>query len=175
MGLSIRDMFYRHKAAGMLDSRSVARALATAEKRFILISSFLFCAVFLPVSGITHGDIRMRVRQGVSFWGFFTFNTAIYSYIGQLFMCLVRGQGTAQILASIFIGINNFFSGLIVRPQQMTGLWAFTYWINPGHFVYEGLCMSVFSTDTRAVTVQEGSDYYGPLVCDDKLVDGVCQ
>ena len=76
--------------------------------------------MFLPVSGICHGDLRMRVRQGVSFWGFFTFNTAIYSYIGQLFMCLVRGQGTAQILASIFIGINNFFSGLIVRPQQMS-------------------------------------------------------
>ena len=35
-------------------------------------------------------------------------------------MCLVRGIGTAQVLASIFIGICNFFSGLIVRPQQMS-------------------------------------------------------
>jgi hypothetical protein len=63
---------------------------------------------------------RERVGESVAFWGFFTFNMAIYSYIGQLFMCLVRGPGTAQILASIFIGINNFFSGLIVRPQQMS-------------------------------------------------------
>jgi len=162
--LSIRDMFYRHKAAGMLDNGSVARALGTAEKRFILLSSFLFCAVFLPVSGICHGDLPSRVKQGVSFWGFFTFNTAIYSYIGQLFICLVRGQGTAQILASVFIGINNFFSGLIVRPQQMTGLWAFTYWINPGHFVYEGLCMSIFSSDNdRLVEVSTGSQYYCEL------------
>ena len=50
--LSIRDMYYRHKAAGMLGSSSVGRALATAEKRFILIASFLFCLVFIPVSGI---------------------------------------------------------------------------------------------------------------------------
>ena len=89
--------------------------------------------------------MRDKVRQAFGFWGFFTFNMAIYSYIGmflfdlrirhfvvnlsdlshhlsagQLFMCSVRGGGTAQILASVFIGINNFFSGLIVRPQQMS-------------------------------------------------------
>ena len=58
---------------------------------------------------------------------------------GQLFMCLVRGPATAQILCAMFIGTNNFFSGLIVRPQQMgEGLWLVTYWITPGHFVYEG-------------------------------------
>jgi hypothetical protein len=53
--LSIRDMFYRHKAAGMLGYSSVGRALATAEKRFIVIASLLFCVVFLPVSGILEG------------------------------------------------------------------------------------------------------------------------
>lgn len=168
--LSIRDMYYRHKAAGMLNSRSVGRALASAEKRFILISSVLFCGVFLPTSGIINSpDVPLgdRVKEGIAFWGFFTFNTAIYSYIGQLFICLVPGAGTAQILASVFIGINNFFSGLIVRPQQMTGFWQLTYWINPGHFVYEGLVMSVFYNDNRSVVVSEGSDYYIPLGCSD--------
>ncbi|MGK3751359.1 MAG: hypothetical protein ACI8RD_003660, partial [Bacillariaceae sp.] len=28
-------------------------------------------------------------------------------------------MATAQILCSVFIGLNNFFSGLIVRPQYM--------------------------------------------------------
>lgn len=119
-------------------------------------------------------------------------------------MCLVRGPGTAQILASCFIGINNFFSGLIVRPQQMSkiewyvsifscfvgeladnhliafifyaaGFWQITYWINPGHFVYEGLCMSMFRSDKRFVIVGEGSEYYLPLDCNSNLFDGVCQ
>lgn len=176
--LSIRDMYYRHKAAGMLGSRSVGRALASAEKRFILISSVLFCAVFIPTSGIAnspHHELKDRVLEGIAFWGFFTFNSAIYSYIGQLFMCLVKGPGTAQILASVFIGINNFFSGLIVRPQQMTGFWQLTYWINPGHYVYEGLVMTVFYNDTRKVIVSEGSDYYSELDCDVNLVNGECE
>ncbi|KAL3805930.1 hypothetical protein HJC23_007891 [Cyclotella cryptica] len=156
--LSIRDMYYRHKAAGMLSSSSVARALATAEKRFILIASALFCLVFIPVSGIVlDSEVKKRAGQSFAFWGFFTFNMAIYSYIGQLFMCLVRGPATAQILCSIFIGINNFFSGLIVRPQQM------------------GLVMSVFYNDNRQVIVGQGSDYYDALNCNSISVDGECQ
>jgi hypothetical protein len=85
--LSIRDMYYRHKAAGMLNSRSVGRALATAEKWFILLSSLLFCVVFLPLSGILTDPDRTlmeRFKAAAGFWGFFAFNTAIYSYIGTL-------------------------------------------------------------------------------------------
>ena len=85
--LSIRDMYYRHKAAGMLNSRSVGRALARAEWRFIVISSLLFCVVFIPISGIANSSshtLRQKVRESFAFWGFFTFNVAIYSYIGML-------------------------------------------------------------------------------------------
>ena len=87
VALSIRDMYYRHKAAGMLNSRSVGRALARAEWRFIVISSLLFCVVFIPISGIANSSshtLRQKVRESFAFWGFFTFNVAIYSYIGML-------------------------------------------------------------------------------------------
>lgn len=82
---SIRDMYYRHKAAGMLNSRSVGRALATAEKKFILVSSFLFCVVFIPSSGIADSpnqSLKERCLKGIVFWAFFAFNSAIYSYCG---------------------------------------------------------------------------------------------
>jgi len=165
--LNVRDMFYRHKAAGMLNYWSLGRALGTAEHRFILIASFLFCIMFIPVSGLAQNpdlSLRSRVLSAVSYWGFFTFNSAIYSYIGQLFMCLVRGQGTAMVLASVFIGINNFFSGFIVRPQQMIGnFWVITYIINPGHYVYEGLVTSAFWNDYRTVIVTNASQYYVEL------------
>jgi len=165
--LNVRDMFYRHKAAGMLNYWSLGRALGTAEHRFILIASFLFCIMFIPVSGLAQNpdlSLRSRVLSAFSYWGFFTFNSAIYSYIGQLFMCLVGGQGTAMILASVFIGINNFFSGFIVRPQQMIGnFWVITYIITPGHYVYEGLVTSAFWNDYRTVIVTNASQYYVEL------------
>lgn len=43
----IRDMFYRHRDAGMYDSFSIGLALGVAEKYFILLSTSLFCVVFL--------------------------------------------------------------------------------------------------------------------------------
>jgi hypothetical protein len=52
----IRDMFYRHRAAGMYDSASIAWALGVAEKWFIILTSALFTLVFLAVSGMTNGN-----------------------------------------------------------------------------------------------------------------------
>lgn len=162
--LKIRDVFYRHRAAGMMGHASLALGLGVAEKRFIIISSLLFCVVFYFTMGLAND-----VRKFIGFWGFFTFNLAIYSYFGQAFMCLVRGMATAQILASVFIGINNFFSGLIVRPQYLTGFFQITYWITPGHYVFEGMVTTQFYENETPVQANRGSDFYNDLVD-----EGVC-
>ena len=59
---------------------------------------------------------------------------SIYSYFGQAFVACVPTVPTAQILAAVFIGLNNFFSGLIVRPQYISGFFSIPYWITPGKF-----------------------------------------
>jgi hypothetical protein len=108
------------------------------------ISAFFFCVVFLGMMGLD------SPRGGnFAFWAFFCFNTGssnsvdslfyqcfctftmhrvfcfcyteIYSYFGQAFIACVPTVPTAQILAAVFIGLNNFFSGLIVRPQYLSG------------------------------------------------------
>lgn len=159
--LKIRDSFYRHRAAGMIGSNSVALGLGVAEKWFIMLSSALFCVIFLATAGVAH----IKIRELVGFYGFFTFNLAIYSYFGQAFMCLVRGMGTAQILCSVFIGLNNFFSGLIVRPQYLVGIFQFTYWITPGHYVYEGMIVTLFHDDQRTVLASDNSQFFDDLGC----------
>jgi hypothetical protein len=75
-------------------------------------------------------------------------------------------MATAQILASVFIGLNNFFSGLIVRPQFLTGFFNVPFWITPGHFVYEGMVVSVFTADHRTVIAEPGSDFFYALGCE---------
>jgi hypothetical protein len=116
-------------------------------------------------------------HRNLTFWffvvskqGIFTFNLAIYSYFGQAFMCLVPSMTTAQILASVFIGLNNFFSGLIVRPQFMTGFFAVTYWITPGHYVYEGLVLAQYHADQRTVIAVNDSEFYDFLECGERAV-----
>lgn len=85
--------------------------------------------------------------------------------MGQLFVCLVKPSATAIILCSVFIGLNNFFAGLIVRPQFLVGgFYAIPYYITPGHYVYESLVMALFSHDDREVLANVDSDFYTYLM-----------
>lgn len=61
--LGIRDSFYRQRAAGMYGFSSLGWALGTAEKYFIVISSGLFCVVFLPCIGV-----GISIVRGFAFW-----------------------------------------------------------------------------------------------------------
>jgi len=64
--LSIRDVFYRHRAAGMLDNVALGWALGTAEKWFIVMASFMFCFVNTAVSGIASRQLNRAIRYWVS-------------------------------------------------------------------------------------------------------------
>ena len=73
---------------------------------------------------------------------------------------------TAIILSSVFIGLNNFFAGLIVRPQLMVGgFYALPYYICPGHYVYEGMVVCLFQDDDRMVRADNGTEFYESLNC----------
>ena len=87
---------------------------------------------------------------------------------GQMFCFLVPGQATAVTLANIFIGLNNAYSGFIATPALLTRniFFAAQYWIIPGHYVFEGLTLSLFYGDKiRSVTVSETSPYFSELGC----------
>lgn len=48
----------------------------------------------------------------------------------------------------------------------MRGLFKFTYWLTPGHYVFEGLILSQYKGDQRTVTANAGSEFYNWLGCD---------
>jgi hypothetical protein len=52
----------------------------------------------------------------------------------------------------------------------MTGFFEITYWITPGHYVYEGLVLAQFGGDERPVTAVLGSEFYNYL-----MDDGSCE
>jgi len=173
----IRDMYYRHRDAHMYDSYSMGLALGVAEQPFIVISTAIFSTVFLATAGLVPRDdtnVTGFIR-GVAFWGYFTFNFAIYSYMGQLFVCLVKSTATAIILASVFIGLNNFFSGLIIRPQFLVGtFYEIPYLITPGHYVYDGLMYSLYNENTDIVIADPFSEFEDYLIDQDRCIRGHC-
>jgi hypothetical protein len=200
---AIRDMFQRHRNAGMHGAITLNLGLAAAELWFILISSALFCTVFVATAGFAD-SAESRVRRAgryIGYFGFYTFNYAIYvsrimhfwsvcdecscsytphlfqSFMGALFVCLVRPLATAVILSSVYIGLNNFFAGLVVRPQYMIGtFYVIPFYICPGHYVYDGMVFSLYHNNNQPVVAAYGSDFNDYLIAQGNCseTDTVC-
>ena len=124
--------------------------------------------VFLSAGGFAWGPIKV-----FAFYGFFTFNSALFSYFGQFFVSIVKNAKAAMILAGVYIGINNLFAGLIILPQQMIGTpYVVTYFITPGHYIFEGEIASIMDNNQRNVTASPNSAFYEYLVQTGKCYEG---
>lgn len=131
-------------------------------------SAALFCLVFLSAGGFAWGPVKV-----LAFYGFFTFNSALFSYFGQFFVSVVKNAKAAMILAGVYIGFNNLFAGLIILPQEMVGTpYVVTYYVTPGHYIFEGEITSIMDNDQREVEAIPGGEFYNYLVNLGKCVEG---
>jgi ABC-type multidrug transport system permease subunit len=151
----IRDVFYKHRASGMLSHTSLSWALFLAETPYICFISLLFGAIYYATVGLFHTGKLFGL-----FWVFFTLNVAIYSYFGQAFICLVKDTPTAGALVGALIGYNIFFSGLVVKPQYFVGPFQMGYWTAPGRFALEGLVTTQFADNDTPVIPEFASPYF---------------
>lgn len=78
-----------------------------------------------------------------------------------------------MILAGLYIGFNNLFAGLIILPQEMIDTpYIATYYITPGHYIFEGEITSIMDNDARSVVATVGGDFYDFLVSTGKCTYG---
>jgi hypothetical protein len=163
---TLRDVFYKHRASGMLEYHSISWALFFSESPYLMAMALLYSAVF-------YGTLQLftSVSRFFYFWVFFVVNLALYSYFGQAFMCLVKDIPTAGALQGALIGTNVFFSGLVVRPQYFVGAFQLGYWAAPGRYAYEGLIVTQFNGMTDPVVATSGSPYFYYLGCTEGQAD----
>mmetsp|Transcript_6685 Transcript_6685/g.10445 ORF Transcript_6685/g.10445 Transcript_6685/m.10445 type:complete len:297 (-) Transcript_6685:52-942(-) len=166
----IRDVFYKHRASGMVSHTSLSWALFFSETPYICMISLLFGIVYYAAVGLFHTGEQFGL-----FWVFFTLNVAIYSYFGQAFICLVKDTPTAGALVGALIGYNIFFSGLIVKPQYFVGPFQLGYWTAPGRFAFEGLVVTQFHENDTPVLANYLSPYFFYLNCTMDEVPEDCQ
>lgn len=165
----IRDVFYKHRASGMIGHTSLSIALAAGETPYILLVSLLFGVVYYFTVGLFH-----TAEKFFFFWLFFTLNVAIYSFFGQAFICLVADIPTSGALVGALIGYNVFFSGYIVKPVYFRGPFQLGLWTAPGRFAYEGITMTQFQDNTDPVVAEPLSPFYYHLNCQNRTSNEPC-
>lgn len=163
-----RDMFYRHKAAGMYESSAILGALSIAEVPFLLVTSLVFSVLFYFIMGFAP-----EADKFLLFFLFLVLGLTTFTYTGQMFVSLVRDAETAQIFCGLFISFTLLFSGVLIRPDQIPPFWIFAYWVFPGHYIFEGIFTSQYDGDGTLIDASINSPFYRYLGC--SPLSSVCQ
>lgn len=169
----IRDVFYKHRASGMIGHTSLSNALGLGETPYIIMVSLFFGVVYYFTVGL-FGTFEKFAK----FFIFFTLNIGTYSFFGQAFICLVADIPTSGALVGALIGYNIFFSGYIVKPKYFRGPFQLGLWTAPGRFTFEGIAMTQFEGIDAPVLASTGSPYFFYLGClnrtAEELVEDPC-
>lgn len=129
-----RNMYYRHKAAGMYNSRSTTAAFTLSELPFVLLASTVFILLFYFLMGLANDAAKF-----FWFWAFLFCALATFTFTGQTLMALLKDSQTAQGLGGLLITFTSLFGGILIRPNEIPTFWVFMYWLMPGHYLYEGV------------------------------------
>ena len=162
VALRARNVFYKHRASGMIGHNSMFLGLVVAEFPYLLAVSFLFVLIYCATTGLL-------TTAASFFWFvlFFFLHTASYSYFAQCFMCLVRDEKTVGALQGVWIGLNLFYAGFVVLPQNFFSFFWLGLWINASRYALEGIIFTQFEAIPIQVTAAPQSQYWYFLDCND--------
>jgi len=162
----IRDVFYKHRASGMLGHNSLSCAMAVAEVPYLFLVSVIFCLIYCATTGLF-------TTAGNFFWFvlFFFLHTSSFSLFAQCFMCLVRDEKTVGALQGVWIGLNLFYAGFVVLPQNFFSFFQVGIWINASRYALEGIVFTQFEGLDVPVVATTGSSFWYSLGCTWDTVD----
>lgn len=113
-----RNMFYRHKAAGMYMSRATVLGFTFAEMPFIFGAATLFTMIFYWVLGF-----RAEPEPFFWFWVFAILTLGCYTCIGQMLAASFRDAMTAQGFGALIVMGSSLFGGILIKPDQIPRFW----------------------------------------------------
>lgn len=154
-----RNMFYRHKASLMYDQNAINLAFTLVEIPFIMLSSMVFCLLWYFTVGFEADATKFFL-----YFLFVSFNAAIFTFYGQGLIATLPDTQTAQGFGSLFLAMNSIFGGILIRPQAISTVWMWGYWLFPYHYIVEGLVISQFGNDDTPIEASFDSPFYVYLI-----------
>jgi ABC-type multidrug transport system ATPase subunit len=155
-----RNMYYRHKAAGMYRPSAVAMAFTFCEIPFVLLTSTMYVIPFYFIMGFD-----VDAGKFFLFYLFVTLGFCSFTFLGQMFVSLLRDAETAQVIGGVLVSTTAMFSGIMTRPSEIPIFWIFMYWVTPGHYIFEGIFMSQYENDNTPIEALPGSPFFMSLGC----------
>jgi hypothetical protein len=106
-----RNMFYRHKAAGMYFSSATAIGFTIAELPFVFLASTFFTMIFYWIL-----DFRAEAGPFLWFWAFSFLTLCSFTFLGQMLAACFRDDTSAQGFGSLILAGCSLFGGILLKP-----------------------------------------------------------
>nr|XP_043634623.1 pleiotropic drug resistance protein 1-like isoform X2 [Erigeron canadensis] len=134
-----RTVFYRERAAGMYSALPYAFAQILVEIPYVSAQTIVYCFIVYGMIGFEWTAIKFL------WYTFFQFTCLLYmTYYGMMTVAITPNANFAAILAGLFYGFFNLFSGFIIPLPKIPVWWRWYYWGNPLAWTLYGLVVSQF-------------------------------
>ncbi|CBJ30625.1 conserved unknown protein [Ectocarpus siliculosus] len=161
-GFLERIVFYREKAANMYSSLAYVIGYTVAEVPYIVVITLAFCCIFYFVMGLA-----ATAHQFFFYWMYFMLWVTFMVFNGMMFVFIIPSFSTAGVLAGTLVSMFSVFAGFLISPAKIPGLWLWAYYLNPLHYILEGMVSTQFNGNDR--TIETATQ--GPMTVEE-YVDG---
>eukprot|EP01034_Spumella_vulgaris_P025560 gene25560-biopygen22067 len=148
--LAERPAFYREQFSEIYDEKLYVLAATLVEIPYLLLSTVMFTIPFFFLVGF---DKDGTTDKFFWYWLFVGLYTTMAVFMGHLFAALLPDEASCAVMVGVMTNTMALFNGFLMRAFLYPDFWIFMYWINPQHFVMEGLFVTQFHGDHRPVEV----------------------
>jgi len=150
-----RPAFYREQFSDIYDVKLYTLALTLVEVPYLLISSVCFLIPYFWLVGFDKGPVADKFFW---YWLYEALFCSVMVYLGHLLTCILPNAETAQVMGGMVITLFTLFCGFMIVPADFPDFWIFMYWVNPIHYVLEGIITTQFNGDETLVTITGSTD-----------------
>ncbi|KAJ0709581.1 putative ABC-type ferric hydroxamate transporter [Helianthus annuus] len=154
---SERTVFYRERAAGMYSTLPYALAQVLVEIPYVFVATTYYTL-------IVYAMVSFEWSATKFLWFFFInfFSFLYFTYYGLMTVALTPNDQIAAVVAVLFYGLFNFFSGFFIPRPRIPKWWIWYYWICPIAWTVYGFIISQYHDVENTITVP-GMSYDPPM------------
>ncbi|KAD2806219.1 hypothetical protein E3N88_39596 [Mikania micrantha] len=154
---SERTVFYRERAAGMYSTLPYAMAQVLVEIPYVFVQTICYTLIVYPMVSFDWTAAKFFWFSYISFFSFLYF-----TYYGLMTVAVTPNEQTAAVLAVLFYGLFNFFSGFFIPRPRIPKWWVWYYWICPIAWSVYGYIVSQYH-DAEDIIKVPGMSYDPPM------------
>ncbi|MFS8000103.1 putative ABC-type xenobiotic transporter [Helianthus anomalus] len=145
---SERTVFYRERAAGMYSTLPYAMAQVLVEIPYVFVETICYTFIVYPMVSFDWTAPKLLWFFFISFCSFLYF-----TYYGLMTVSITPNEQIAAVLAVLFYGLFNFFSGFFIPKPRIPKWWVWYYWICPIAWSVYGYIVSQYHDAENTIKV----------------------